>query len=299
MKTSSAVAIAAVLLALGSALYKCQVDNSAWQQADESLIRLRSGIQFETLIQLRSKLADADAALSYYTSKWRVLPVRHKDRFRLASRAISDLGLALDLASGGNQVLGADELRILSREHPDAVSLVPRNCSDGKLTASESSVSTVLVTLGRDLLENAIDGSKASAVLPAGMNTVAYIDTQIRQCQELQAETEEHQAKEKQEAESKYWASFRYRVDLSIVSAAAGSCTFYLSVDDAAVYKETLSADRPFEYGVHRTMELNGTQCNGAASPSDVIRVKVNERPYQPAWGAHRAVIVQDGVLPR
>jgi hypothetical protein len=247
MKTSSAVAIAAVLLALGSALYKCQVDNSAWQRADESLIRLRSGLQFETLLQLRSKLADADAALSYYTSKWRVLPVRHKDRVRLASRAISDLGLAIDLATSGDQVLNADELRIVSREHPEAVILISRDCSAGKLSASASAASAALVTLGRELLESALDGSKPSAALPAEMRTLAYIDTQARECEERQAETEERQAKEKQETESKYWASFRYRVDLNIVSPAAGSCTFYLSVHDAEVYKETLSADRPFE----------------------------------------------------
>ena len=84
-------------------------ETSDWAPVRAALVRLQSGIELEPVIALRSTLANADAALKIYSEKQR--HPHSEARFVTASRAISNLRLAIEFRSVEDYRLWAVELR--------------------------------------------------------------------------------------------------------------------------------------------------------------------------------------------
>ncbi len=68
------VVAAIAFIALSSVLYKCHSDKTAWEKVQAELVRMHSGLEFESVIALRSQIANTDTALKMYTTDWRVYP---------------------------------------------------------------------------------------------------------------------------------------------------------------------------------------------------------------------------------
>src|ERR1039457_1198257 len=92
------IRLASIVLIAVTALIgyqKYSADNAAWTKVQESLTRLSSGIEFEPIISLRSKLADTDAAIKTYQSQFRLF---HSSTSSLVSakRGIQYMAISLE-----------------------------------------------------------------------------------------------------------------------------------------------------------------------------------------------------------
>jgi hypothetical protein len=129
-----------VMLIVAGCLYKYASDVAEWRKVQDALVRLQSGIKYESVLALRSKLADADAAIEEFRSGWRVFPLGHKERVSDAKTGLSYLSMALD-----PDAIGGTTLTL----YPDVAKFVPRFCISDKATFNGSDAALGFATLGR------------------------------------------------------------------------------------------------------------------------------------------------------
>jgi hypothetical protein len=82
-----------VLLFLGSGCSSKSSADSDWEEVQKAATRVESGIRLETLIALRSKVADLDAAVANYV---RVHGGQQNQRVRSINQAVEALEWAMD-----------------------------------------------------------------------------------------------------------------------------------------------------------------------------------------------------------
>jgi hypothetical protein len=281
VKVAAYLIAAFVIVALGARVYKGSVDEAAWGRVEGSLVRVRSGLKFESLFQLGPVLADADAAIAQFESTPRLLPLNHVKRSRLASKAITLLGEGVNWTPKPDETLDEISTRSFMAEQPEVVDYVLPSCSDGQVILKGSSVAVAFVELGAAMLETALDPQKT--VVPRGHFDIAAA---TESCKQLEAQA-------KDQANRRLWASFRYRVDIALSNSSAKSCTFDLTVDHDQHSTETVGPGPGFEYGVQRFMALDSTRCDGGVVPENAIRFRVNGKPASPVWAGGHTVLLQ------
>lgn len=145
------VVVAIAFVALSSVLYKYFSDKTAWEKIQTELVRLHSGLEFESIIALRSRIADTDAALKMYTKEWRTYPPRRMERVQNAEKSLTYINFALDwqTRSGDDQPSART-----SEKYPDVTTSIRRSCVDDKLFISPSDVAATFVIAGKSLLEH-------------------------------------------------------------------------------------------------------------------------------------------------
>ena len=148
-------ALVASLLGLGA---KYVADRSAWSDVQAALYRVDSGIQYESIIALRSHLADADAIVRTFESSLRFYPTDYPERARLARLAISYLGLATefqtDNVSSDTLTSNAQYFAKLAQA-PDVSTFVPRTCRYGYLAFDLNAAASAALRLGEATLKRA------------------------------------------------------------------------------------------------------------------------------------------------
>jgi hypothetical protein len=289
-KTPRGVATAIVLTisAAATLLYKYQTDRTAWMRVQEKLLRVQSGLQYETILALRSVLADTDAAVKNFSTDWRIYPPDHDRRVEEAEKAVSYLGLALNWetknATREDATVDADELQEVGK-YADVTTFVPRSCGSGRLVVNSQAVAVAFVTRGMVLIQRAeYPLAPNSPQLPLnGKFGPLDVSKETAQCQEWEADaqkaaaerTRAEQARQKAERE-RYWAQFRYRVELRVYT----TCSFDLYIDG----KHTLhqSSDEASVFGATGSVRVENVQCT--VRPRDAISVSVNGQQYQPKW---------------
>lgn len=263
-------------------LYKYQEDNAAWQKVDQSLIALQSALKFESIFQIQDRLTDADAAVRYYDSTWRITPRNRRERAENAVKAILYVGDAVEWSSRSNPSIDVEDLLALSRDQPEVMRYIPRVCSAGELSTSTSTVSGVFILLGSALLQSVIQGS--AYLPPHGEFGPVSITKEISQCQGREVER-------KRAAEKDFWNSFRYHVVVSVSASFHGACFLYIDIDDTGDFDEMFQAGQEDEFNVHNTMSIDSATCSESAIPAEVVGIVVNGKSYLPSWGAHSARI--------
>jgi hypothetical protein len=102
MKPNRLLLIILAILVVGAFAYRqYSVDMAAWSQVQQSLIRLSSGIEFEPIITLRSKLADADAAMKTYESEFHIFSPQHQRRLESGKRGVPPCPIICEIRTSG------------------------------------------------------------------------------------------------------------------------------------------------------------------------------------------------------
>jgi hypothetical protein len=296
-KTPAIVVAAAIfVLALCAGSYKYHADVEAWEQVQNSVVRLQSGIQFESVIALRSHLADADAAVKLYQSRWRAYPPGGRERARDAEQSLDYISSALDwqTRSGDDQ----ESVRTLGK-YPEITTSIRRSCLAGRIFISSSDVSAAFVVAAKELLGHSEYPATSKSDLSL-TRQFAPLDfgKESAECERQKAAREENERQQavarKESEERKYWVQFRYRVSLKLVPSAAGTCVFDVKTDGKFVDSIELYPSRTREFGANHKVEMLAAQCYGGTPPTDVIRISVNGKPYAPKWAGEYALIVPD-----
>jgi hypothetical protein len=144
MKTSNiliavVVMVGAILAIFWHHYFKRQAD---WDEVQKTAIRVDSGLRHETLIALRSKVADLDAALTYYVDRGSGRQKEH--RVLSIQQAIESLEWAIDHKSSTSTILDGTADFSFYEKHPyliaepDCAKLVGKLYLDGAAIAGAS-----------------------------------------------------------------------------------------------------------------------------------------------------------------
>lgn len=304
--------VAFMAAACASLTVKYFSDENAWQKAQDSLIRLHSGMQYESILMVRSRLADADAAVEDYASRWRIFPLDHLGQVQDARKGISYLSNALDWSSKADSAPGSDTDQadaLALAAYPDVTSSIPRWCEDGQLAFDARVAVADFGIYGNYWIELA-EGKEDK--LPAGPESPLNPTRELQQCREQQeaqvkaqndavkarldalharaAEAEAKQRAQDAAAEAKeaaFLAKYPYEVELS----SYYPCSFALSVDGQAPSSTRLNTGTPDFFRMQRFAKIEDASCDVYSSdrppyrtPQTEIEVKVNGSLYSPKW---------------
>lgn len=294
---------AIVITVLILASYECIADESAWNKVDESVIRVQSGLQYESLLLLRSRLADADAAIRYYSSQHRFIPIDHERRINQAQNGISDLGIAIDMQQNTGANADTAALVAIDSRYPSLSTFIPRTCSDGLVSADASSVASAFVQQAMAFLKLAT-GNQNQIGAPRGSYPRFDVESETRKCKEefknavrqaaeaAEARKRDAEARERaaetrrkeaiaaaEEKKRLYWSQFRYHVQLS----SSTICTFHADVDQQESGPTTIEGGT-LDFGVNSSLSLSHADCERETDPSAFIQITINGQPYLPKW---------------
>jgi hypothetical protein len=292
--------VASLLLvaALCACFLKYRADVAAWDQVQNSLVRLHSGFQYESVIALRSHLADTDAALRLYRTGWRIYPPGRAERVHDAEQSLAYISSAVDWQTRSNgDTLDQADIRTLEK-YPEVTAYLVRSCAAGRVHVSSANASTAFAIVGMSLLERSEYPATSESKLSLNQFGPLHYESETAECQRqenVRVENEQHQEAARRENESKkYWAQFRYRVSLKLLPSTPGTCVFDLRTDGKFVDTSELYPGRAQDFGANHDALIYRATCYGATVPADVIKITVNGNPYTPKWEGQNAKITPD-----
>lgn len=312
MRTAFIAVGVGISLFVGACSYKYIHDQAAWQKEQDALIRLRSGMQYEAMLMVRSRLADADAGVEDYASQWRIFPVNHSKMLEAARKGILYTSNALDWSTKASSQSELDtdaEDATALASYPDVTSSLPRWCSDGQLAFNPSLAAADFRVYGDYWLELALGKWEQK---PSGSSPPLEPRRELQACQQQQiatvkaqnaalaerlrslrakaaAEEAEEQAKaaEEKSKEEAFLAKYPYEVELS----SYYPCSFDLSVDGEQPLQTTLRAGAPRSFRMQRYAVIKDGSCDVYSTDrppyrtaQTEIEVKVNGSRYLPKW---------------
>jgi hypothetical protein len=321
-RLTSTVILTGMLFAgiLGLVMYKYRTDKTAWKQVQSGLVRLRSGIQFESVIALRSRLADADAAIKLYGSGWRVYPAEHDRRIRDAETALVYLNSALDWQTRSVTIetyVGPTAVYALGHLPNDVTSRFQRSCIGGEISFGGTALASAFGAAGISLLERAeypiprtLSADETFAPLNLEMEEsecrrqeTARKENQARIAAENVAQREaerKNQARiaaekvaQKEAARKKYWSKWVYHVELEL-QALDDVCAGEVYADGHSTPLHLASSNlggKKGEFGANEAMQIVVgcySDVRGDRGPKDEIEVKINGQSYKPQWEKDR-----------
>ena len=312
MKKDVIATTLAVALSLGLIFYKYSVDEAAWQRAQDAIVRLRSGMQYESLLMVRTRLADADAAVEDYVSQWRVFPMNHQSLLQAAHTGISYSSEALDWSTrpASENSLDTDpaDAQLLSR-YLDVSTSLPRWCENGQLAFDPRVVAADFRVYGDYYLELS-EGKNREKL--HGSELPLNADRELKGCQQKQIDAVKAQnaalarkllsmreqasvkrAKDDAEAaaekaqEEAFLAKYPFEVELS----SYYPCSLSLSIDGQAASRVILSSGIEKSFRIQRSADLEDAICDVYSSdrppyrtPQTEIETRVNGSRYLLNW---------------
>ena len=164
MKHAIAVAILAAMVILVvtilSAAFWCYREYTSdvtSQTARQALIRVDSGVQYDSVINLRSKIADADAAVTTFELGRHLFFRDAAEQMEVAKRGLAYIDIAIDDAK---EIRGWSDME----GYKDVTTWVPRTCVDGELVFEPALVVQPFLAIGHDLVRQAVG---EAALLPS------------------------------------------------------------------------------------------------------------------------------------
>jgi hypothetical protein len=288
LRVTLAVTFTLVIIFLGAFVYKFHSDKVAWEKIQTELVRLHSGLEFESIIALRSHLADTDAALKIQNMEWRTYPPGRVERIRNAEQSLRYINLSLDSHTRGNlvggDILAPSDVRELEK-YPEVTTWVPRLCAEGQVRVYADSVGKAFTIVGMSLLDR--------AEYPTVSNPISQSTGQLpplnfgKETAACQREEEERRGS----AQRKYWSQFHYRVVLGVLESAPGSCVFEAKTDGKYVGRVELVPGRKKDFGINHDLLVFETNCYGHTVPQSVIVTTVNGKAYATKWDARNGII--------
>jgi hypothetical protein len=139
---------AAILLAALWCYREYTSEVTSLSTARQALIRVDSGVQYDSVINLRSKIADADAAVTTF-ELGRHLFGGDAAKMEVAKRGLAYIDIAID---------DAKEIRDWSdmERYTDVTTWVPRTCADGQLAFWPALVVQPFLGIGHDLVRQTV-----------------------------------------------------------------------------------------------------------------------------------------------
>jgi hypothetical protein len=296
--------ITALVVCAVAGAWKYFSDEAAWAEMDRSLIRLQSGIRYEAIINVQSRLADADAATREYSSKWRLFPIGYRKAAPAAEHGIAEIEEALQwekwAASEGGEDSEPSHLEELVR-YPEVFERVKLGCDGPAVKVDPSAVTTVFLKAGLTWIEAARGGGNVKANLAS----VPNLEQKYNECSaafvaakkataEKRAEAERI-ARQKQEAAEaewqtevaaiaakkaaaqaawqKRWASFVYRV------VFRSACENYDAIVDGQPTKPIRTSEGSDYFGVLHSMYVK-SHCGQIGFSS----VQINGHRHRLSW---------------
>lgn len=289
-----ATVVALFLISAGAFLYKYESDKTAWSEVQSKLIRLDSGLQYEPIVLLRSKLADADASSKEYSLHKHIFPPRNTQRISDAEQAISYLDAALTLQADNESLISGEMLESLEK-YGVAMTLVPRRCVNGYLQLDSSSAQSALYSEGLSFLRRA----ESSDTLPWHPTSIVGEYPQLdfvaeqEKCWEQEQSAQRQLIEKREAAERAQWLPWRYHVE---IKTSSEYCAFASYTDGNGAVFSYVSNDDVADIGVNKSLALGSVVCRGRASPPDAIRVRVNGKPVKLNWISEAAFEGKYGV---
>lgn len=287
-----------LLLFVMLCLYKYVSDEAEWRQAEDALVRLQSGMQYESMLMVRSRLADADAAVEEFRSGWRIFPLKHDERVSDAKRGISYLSLALDWnakAAPGKTSDSEPSDGAALAEYPDVTKFVSRWCENGQLVFNPRIAASGFEAHGDHWLLLA-EGKADSN--PVGPNPPLDWQKENQACEQQQLATaraqtaalearlkalQAKQAAEKAAERAAFLAKYPYEVQL----LSSDGCSFTLYMDGQMVIPSLslYPGAQPYTTHMQRSdrLELNHVRCK-QEPPEHAIEIQVNGSKYSANW---------------
>lgn len=264
----------------GALLYAYESDKTAWDEVQSKLIRLESGLEYDSILQLRSKLADADAASKEYIAQKHIYPLHNSERIADSQQAIAYLDVALTLhSSSGSSV--ANEMMPALEEHGAATTLIPRICANGYLRIDRPTTESVFFSEGLAYLRRAqSDGRKPIPAL-GPYPRLEFVNEQ-EQCQQKDQKAKRQIDDDREAAIRKSWSSWRYHVRIT----SSEFCAFKIVSDGNDTGFVSVRDDSDKEFGVNESLSLSRVNCTGGLPPPRAMRVYINEKLFSTLpWG--------------
>jgi hypothetical protein len=281
------IAVAAIVfIALGSVLYKYYSDKTAWEKIQSELVRLQSGLEFESVIALRSRIADTDAVLKMYTTEWRIYPPHRVERVQKAEKSLTYINFALDWQTRSSD--DQPSARTLEK-YPDVTTSIRRSCVADKLFISSSEVAAAFVIAGRSLLENSeYPPTSESSISLTHQFAPLDFDKEAADCRRQEITRAENATRQEtaykqaivaqREADRrKYWSRWRYHVEIEL-QVPNEVCAGDVIVDDTErhtlrLVSSDLEGAPQAEFGANETMMLVSGACK------EVQAQELSQRP--------------------
>jgi hypothetical protein len=300
---------------IGFAIFKFRTDKTAWEQVQSNLVRLRSGIQFESVVALRSHLADADAAIKLYGSGWRVYPPEHEKRIRDAETALGYLSSALEWQTRSvttETYVGPTAVYEVGLMPNEVTSRFQRSCTGSEISFSATAAASAFGAAAILSLEH------AQYPMPRTFSVVetfaqASVEREESECRRQETARTENLARigaekaarteadrrnqarvaaekvAKTEADRKtFWSKWRVHVELQLL-ASNDDCRGEVYADGQTLPlhlwgDESWSRD---QFVANETMKIVVACRSDRYSdrgPKDEIQVKINDLLYKPQW---------------
>lgn len=125
--------------------------------ARQALIRVDSGVQYDSVINLRSKIADADAAVTTFELGRHLFFRDARAQMDVAKRGLAYIDIAIDDAK---EIGGWSDME----RYTDVTTWVPRTCVDGELVFAPAMVVEPFLGIGHDLVRQVVG---EAALLPS------------------------------------------------------------------------------------------------------------------------------------
>lgn len=262
--------LAAILLG-GVGCYEYYSDMAAWNQVQQSLTRLTSGIRFEPIITLRSKIADTDAAIRTYQSSFHIFPAGHEERLELGIRGLQYLGIAIDNAEG------VDSWNDMSK-YPEVTKFVPRTCDGDELVFPKEAIKNAFAMMGSSLIKEAAGEAEEKEIQTRTIGFYPALDfaKETRACKERHDAAGKIFDEKKKEAYAVHQAKWKYHID--VLNPSMCLINAYTDGQEAAPSLAT-----HFHLDANKEAHLDGVFCSDK-SPDQLISVTIDGARFEPNW---------------
>jgi TonB family protein len=265
------ISVLAATLVGALCCYEYYSDIAAWNQVQLSLTRLTSGIRFEPIITLRSKIADTDAAIRTYQSSFHVFPAGHEARLQRGIRGLQYLGIAIDNAEDVNSWNDMSK-------YPEVTKFVPRTCNADDLIFPKESIKNAFAMMGSSLVKEAAGEAdeKEIQTRTLGFYPVLDLAKETKGCKERHDAATKISDEKKKEAYAVHLAKWKYHIDVLNPS----TCLINAYTDGQEVAPSVAAR---FHLDANKEAHLDGVFCS-EESPDRLISVTVNGAKFKPDW---------------
>lgn len=263
-----------LLVALGGVAFKYFADLKAWQQVEQSITRLSSGVKFEPIITLRSKMADSDAAIKTYESGHHLFPLGHKERLEGVKKGIRYLDIAV---AGAKEI---DGWKDMATNYAEVTRFVPRVCSKGTLVFDKD-----LARLGfglggsyliREFVQEVSDDERKH--WREGLYPPIDLARETADCQKQHADALRKAADAEKAVAAAHQAKWKYHIDVE----NKHNCLVGAIADGQRVISQVIRARLHLD--ANREAFLLEVWCDGDRDPADAIKVRINGSEHELHW---------------
>ncbi len=221
---------------------------------------------------LRSKMADADAAIKGFESNLRIFPLNQKDRLQTAKRGIHYLDIALNDAKG---IGGWEDMT----RYLEVTKFTPRSCLGADLAFNREKIKEAFAFSGSYFVRDAAGEVRDEDrnVWQKGIFPTLRLSEETAGCQQQYTAATRKAEEEKKAAAVAHQAKWKYHIDVYNPE----SCSMSAYADGKKV-ADVIRRSTRFHLDANVEAHLSDVFCVSLTPNS--IRVKINGYEYDLHW---------------